>query len=159
MKPISYLILFSLFVIACNDNTRKELTEEQKATIIAEIKQQFELSGEGITELDAEKTFSAFSKKEGVKYIRDGHLYPDIETAKQQYADWFKSPDAIKRKMTCDPLIFDILDENTVLMTTIGSLVAIDTTLDQKPWTIAYTGLWRKEPEGWRLFNMHNSWE
>jgi hypothetical protein len=159
MKTFIFFILVSLFAFSCTKNAKKELTAEQKSAIIEEITRQFELSGEGITELDAEKTFSAFSKKEGVKYVRDGHLYPNIETAKQQYAEWFKSPDAIKRKMTCDPLIFDILDENTVLMTTIGILVAMDTTLDQKPWTIAYTGLWRKEPEGWKLFNMHNSWE
>ena len=48
------------------------------------------MSGEGITELDAEKTFSVFSKKEGVKYVRNGYLYPDIETAQKQYAEWFE---------------------------------------------------------------------
>jgi hypothetical protein len=41
---------------------------------------------------------------EGVKYIRDGHLYPAIDTAKKQYAQWFSSPGVVKRKLVCDCL-------------------------------------------------------
>jgi hypothetical protein len=159
MKTIFLLTMLSLLFLTCNRNVNKELSEEEKATIISDITRTFEIAGEGITELDAEKAFSAFSKKEGTKYIRDGHLYPDIETAKKQYAEWFKSPDAVKRVTTYDTLIFDILDENTVLMTSIGSLWVIGDTTGQKPWVIAYTGLWRKEDVSWSLMNMHNSWE
>jgi hypothetical protein len=44
-------------------------------------------------------------------------------------------------------------------MTYLASLSVIGDTTGQKPWAIAYTGLWRKEDEGWRLMNMHYSWE
>jgi hypothetical protein len=45
----------SFLAYTCTKNVNKELTEKQKSAIIAEIKQQFETSGDGITELDAEK--------------------------------------------------------------------------------------------------------
>ncbi len=159
MKTLLVTILSILIVCSCVNNSKKELSEEQKTAIKSEIQKLFEYSGEGISELNAEKAFSAFSNKEGVKYIRDGHLYPDIETAKNEYDGWFKSPGAVKRQMICDPLIFDILDENTVLLTAIGSLTVIDDTTKQKPWVITYTMLWRKEEGEWKLFHMHNSWE
>jgi hypothetical protein len=159
MKKALFTILVLVIVCSCTKGPKSELSEEQKSAIKSEIQRLFEYAGEGITELNAEKAFSMFSTKEGAKYVRDGKLYPSIETAKNEYAGWFKSPNSVKRKIICDPMIFDILDEKTVLLTTIGSLVAIDDTTNQKPWVIAYTMLWRKEDEGWRLFHMHNSWE
>ncbi|MCK5104866.1 MAG: nuclear transport factor 2 family protein [Cyclobacteriaceae bacterium] len=107
-----------------------------------------------------EQAFSIFSQTEGVKYVRNGYLYPAIDTTRNQYASWFKSPDAVKQKVTCDPLIYDVLDRNTVLMTTIGSVEKVEkTNPDEKPWVIAYTMVWRKEKGGWKLFHMHYSWE
>jgi len=166
MKNYFFILFAVLFIAATscksgeNPNVNVELTEEQKATIIAEVQKLFDFSVDGITELDAEKAFSVFSKEEGVKYVRNGYLYPSIETAKTQYAEWFASPEAVKRKINSDPIIYDILDENTVLVTTIGSAVVIDAdSTDQNPWVLAYTMLWRKEESGWKLFHMHNSWE
>jgi ketosteroid isomerase-like protein len=79
---------------------------------------------------------------------------------KKQYAKWFSSTDSYDQKITCDPMIYDVLDENTVLMTTIGYIERAEKTdPDQKPWKIAYTMLRRKEPERWKLFHVHNSWE
>ncbi|NQU33827.1 MAG: hypothetical protein HQ521_11370 [Bacteroidetes bacterium] len=136
------------------------LSEEQKAAIINEIQQLFEFSNDGITELNAEKVFSIFSSKEDAKYVRNGHLYPSIETAKNQFAEWFSKPNAVKQIITYDPIIYDIIDENTVLMTTIGTFRRKDIVIpEQNPWVVGYTLLWTKEEEGWKVFNMHNSWE
>jgi hypothetical protein len=52
----------------------------------------------------------------------------------------------------------DILNENTVVLTTIGSFQTEGDTTSQ-PWVIAYTQLWRKEESGWKIFHMHNSWK
>jgi len=113
----------------------------------------------GVEELDAELSFSIFSKSQEAKYIRDGHLYPDIETAKNQYAEWFKDPNAKKQKLICDPLYYDILDDKTVIMTTLGSITKVIDDPDQVPWVLAYTIVWRKEETGWKVLHMHNSWK
>jgi hypothetical protein len=159
MKNTIYIFLLSLLILwGCNE-TKRTLTEAEKGQIEKEITEIFNNSMQGIKDKDVATAFGAFSEKEGVKYIRDGHLYPNIETAEKQYAGWFAA-DTItaKRIITCDPLIFDILDENTVLLTTLGSFKFENDTTNQ-PWVIAYTMLWRKEEGGWKLFHMHNSWE
>ena len=119
---------------------------KKKEEIVNEIKIQWEYSGAGIEQHNAEQAFSVFSKEEGTKYVRNGYLYPSIDAAKDQYASWFNSPDAVKQKLTCDPNIYDILDRNTVLQTAIGHIEKVKKlTLNEKPWIIAYTLLWRKE--------------
>ena len=53
-----------------------------------------------------------------------------------------------------------MLDQNTLIMTTIGALEKAEkTNPDEKPWIIAYTLVWRREADGWKLVHMHNSWE
>jgi len=136
------------------------ITDQEKEKIFSEIQIQWEYSSAGIEQHNAEQAFSVFSKEEGTKYVRNGYLYPNIETAKEQYAAYFNSPDAVKQKITCDPVIYHILDRNTVLHTTIGHIEKAEKVdPDEKPWIIAYTLLWRKEHDGWKLFHMHNSWE
>jgi len=57
-------------------------------------------------------------------------------------------------------MIFDILDANTVLMTTIGLFEnEAKSDPDEKPMVIAYSMVWRRENDVWKLFHMHNSWE
>ncbi len=137
-----------------------QLTDQEKEMIKQEVATQWRHSGEGIEQHNAEQAFSVFSKNEGTKYIRNGYLYPDIDTAKNQYAAYFNSPDAVKQKIRCDPDIYDILDRNTVLHTTIGHIEKAEKVdPNEKPWIIAYTLLWRKENDEWKLFHMHNSWE
>ncbi|HSO85067.1 MAG TPA: nuclear transport factor 2 family protein [Draconibacterium sp.] len=158
IKTLTVILAFFFSITACQKSPAP-LTESEKEEIKKEIRQLWDYSGDGITERNADKTFSMFSSNEGVKYIRDGHLYGSIDEARNQYAEWFKNPNSVKRKISSDPVIFDILDKNTVLMTAIGKLEVVDDTTGQKPWVITYTLLWRKEPEGWKVFNVHNLWE
>jgi ketosteroid isomerase-like protein len=59
-----------------------------------------------------------------------------------------------------EDVIYDFLDRNTVLQTAICSFEAVKkTNPDEKPWIIAYTLVWRRETDGWKLVHMHNSWE
>lgn len=156
----TYLWTIPIILLALGSCKGKaDLTDDQKASIRNEIQRLFEISGKGVTELNAEKVFSTFSKKEGTKYIRDGHIYPDIETAQNEYAGWWKSPDAKRQSFVIDTIVFDFLDKETVLMTSVASFSVINDTTGRKPWSITYTGVWRKEDEGWKVFLMHNSWE
>ena len=45
-------------------------------------------------------------------------------------------------------------------MTTIGAYKKAEKDdPDEKPWIIAYTFVWIRENDGWKLVHMHNSWE
>lgn len=160
MKTIVTTFIVILLLGSCMNRTNTELSEEQKQKIISEIDLMWQKGGEGIEQLDAEKAFSIFSKNENTKYIRDGYLYPSIETAKKQYAEWFSDLNALNQKVTFDPLYNEVLSDKLVLTTAIGSIVKVDPdNPNQEPWIVTYTLLWKKEDVGWRVINMHNSWE
>jgi hypothetical protein len=149
------LFLFS----SCSQETKTELTDKQKEAIISEVKQVFEYTLGGIENRDAERAFSSFSKKESARLVQEGYIVPDIDAEKSEYAKGFSKPGP-KTKITCDPLYFDVLTENTVFVTTIGSIASVENTNpDEKPWVIAYTMLFKKEAEGWKVHNMHMSWK
>ena len=139
---------------------KANLSDEKKAAIINDIRQLFDFSTDGIAELNAEKVFSIFSSKEDARYVRNGHLYSSIETAKNQFTEWFSRTNAVEQSISCEPVIYDIINENTVLMTTIGTFRRKNVTIpEHNPWIVGYTLLWIKEDEGWKVLNMHNSWE
>jgi hypothetical protein len=158
-KLILLTTIITLLFCSCAKTTTSELTAEQKEAIISEVKQVFEYTLGGIENRDAERAFSSFSKKEGTKIVQEGSVVPDIDAEKNNYAENFRQPSP-NTKITCEPLYFDILDANTVLVTTIGSIESVEkTNPDELPWVIAYTMLFRKETEGWKVFNMHMSWK
>jgi hypothetical protein len=154
------IVVFCMALLgSCKRESSMQLTQAQKETIIQEIEKVWQVGIKGIEELNAEQGFSSFSKSPDAKYIRNGHIYPDIETAKNEYAGWFNDTNALKQRVVCDPIYYDILDDKTVIMTTIGSITKVVDNPDQVPWLIAYTIIWRKEETSWKIFHMHNSWE
>ena len=79
------------------------ITEQEKEEIISEITRLWETSDQGIEQHDARQAFSVFSEAEGVKYVRKGYIYQSIDTARNQYATWFKNPDIVNQKYLVIP--------------------------------------------------------
>jgi len=146
------------FMFGCSTDESMQLTENQKAKISDEIKALWQKSVEGIEQLDANSAFDIFSEDPDSKYVRNGHLYLSIEQARQQYAQWFSKPQP-KKKLDYETFELDILDRNTVIITAVAKLYKVgDSTETAEPLTIGYTVVWRKEPVGWKVINMHTSW-
>jgi hypothetical protein len=103
------------------------------------------------------KAFSVFSLEDNARYIRDGHLYPSIEAAQNQYSTWFSNSPAGQRSLSFDPIFYDVLSADIVIATAIGNLVLVDSTNEKTEWNIGYSILWTKEEDGWRILNMHTS--
>ncbi len=148
-------VIVLLIIVSCQQKTT--LTEKQKDAIISEVKQVCDYTLGGIENRDAERAFSAFTRE--TKLLQEGYIITDLEKEKNGYKENFSKPGS-KTRITCDPLYFDVLDANTVLVTTIGSIANVEKTdPDEKPWVIAYTMLYKKESEGWKILNMHMSWK
>ncbi len=156
-KKLTFLTIISILALSCcKQATEPALTDEQKQEIKKEIDLRWEVAREGIERLDAQKAFSAWSKSENAKYLRDGHLYESIESAKEQYSNWFaRSPG--KASLTFDPLIYDILSAELVIVTAIGKHVFTDSTNKEYTTIIGYSVVWQKELDNWYILNMHTS--
>ena len=147
-----------LFFLSCSTEHTQKLTSEQENAIIEEISALWEKGSKGIEELDAAPMFSYFSKSDKAKIITYGTLYNDIETLQKQFTAWFESPAAFRQKATFDSVYYDFINDNTVLMSTVGTFINLnDTSSNNQPVIRAYTVLWTKESEGWKALNMHIS--
>ena len=156
-KNLSFLlIIYTTVLSCCNQAPETEISNEQKEAIIKEIELVWEVACNGIEQLDAQKAFSAYSTKENTKYLREGHLYESIEAAEKQYASYFANNPG-KVSLTIDPIIYDILTEETVIVTAIGKYVFTDSTNSEYTTTIGYSIVWQKEEDNWKILNMHTS--
>jgi len=160
MKPKHFplLTILLIFLVSCSTESTQEVTPEQKNAIIEEISSLWESSSKGFEDLNVEPLFSYFSESEDAKIITYGTLHTDISALKKQFASWFESPNAIRRKAISDPVYYDFINDEAVLMTTIVSFEILnDTSSINQINKAAYTLLWVKEPKGWKALNMHVS--
>lgn len=158
MKHLFFsLIICSLFCCSCTQSKKHELTNDEKQQIISEVATQWKISCDGIEQKDAQKAYSVFSSDDGTKYLREIHLFASIEEAEKQYADWFRISNPRNLKLSFNPIIYDVLSPDFVLITAIGTLVYLDSVDTEIETIIGYTVLWQKEEEGWKIINMHTS--
>ena len=156
IKKNTFNLLFCVILLcSCNQSTRSELTDMQKEMIIEEIELIWKESVKGIEQLDVQRAFKSFSKK-NAKYLRDGYLFESIDAAKEQYANWFTNSPG-KGSLTFDPINYDILTENIVVITALGKHVLTDSSNSEHSTIVGYSMVWQKEEDNWKILNMHTS--
>jgi hypothetical protein len=113
--------------------------------IIREIDSALQVMADGIEQKDAGKIFSIFKDNSTSHYIRQGHIYPDIKTAEEQYARSFTGLNTEEpRKFSFTQKHYDILNGGAVLFTGTGVIKVIRKKQVPRPWIIVYTILWAK---------------
>lgn len=128
--------------------------------IIREIDSALQVMADGIELKDAGKIFSIFKDNSTSHYIRQGHIYPDIKTAEEQYARSFSGSNTEEpRKFSFTQKHYDILSGGAVLFTGTGVIKSNTKKTGNRPWIIVYTILWVKVNTVWKAANMHISWE
>lgn len=166
MKTKTPLLILGIAIfisLACNktgelnlNNAYSGISEDKKELIVADINKSLNPLIDGIVSSNAAKIFSIFSTNSNTVYIRDGHMYPKVEEAEKQYANWFKNSTE-KKKFYFKTQNLEIINDSTALFTAIGVLEELNT--DKDPWKIAYTIMWINEENGWKAIHMHTSWE
>lgn len=166
------VLSFCIFLLtACSscDRGNSKFTREnyicdtlvnESAIIISEVDSALQVMADGIVQKDAEKIFSIFKENTTSHYIRQGHIYPDIKTAEEQYARSFAGSNTEEnRKFSFTQKHYDVLSGGAVLFTGTGVIESRTKKKDARPWVIVYTILWIKENMAWKAANMHISWE
>ena len=157
-KHFLQLIILVSILVSCSTEPNHEVTPEQRSAIIEEISSLWEAGSKGFEDLNVDPLFSYISESEDAKVITYGTLNTDIPALKEQFAAWFESPNAFRRKAISDPVYYDFINDEVVMMTTIVSFEILnDTSSINQINKAAYTLLWVKEPQGWKALNMHIS--
>lgn len=142
-------------------NANQELAQEDKDAIIKEIDSLWNYSTEGMEIRNWDQAFSIYSDSKHAQTVAYGYIYPSIDTALNQYKRRSnKAASHTPRKLVCDPIFYDFINEKTVVMNTIGSIFELGDSLKLKdPLVVAYTLVWVKESHGWKLRHFHASRE
>ena len=149
------MVLLSL-VVGCSPQGEPPLTDAERGAIEDTIMALWDQTLSGIEEVDAAKAYSLFSEKPDAWYIRDGHLYPSIETAKREYSEGFKALSRQEREV--DTLAVTVLSRSAASLFSMGRFYATDTAgVTYPPLELSWSVVWRLEEEGWRIANMHIS--
>jgi DNA-directed RNA polymerase beta' subunit len=191
-KHCNLLLGLYLLLSCCQSNenniitniSKDTITNEYKVTnlskdtigdfkIINAVEKELDRLTKGIEQLNSDSIFSVFSNNNGTLYLREGYIYPSIETAKNDYKQGFKDLNLISQKITFSSKSYVILNKNLVLMTAMGSIIQIKKTKTDfltkikkiirkpkpiTPWNISYSILWMQDDKGWKILNMHISW-
>lgn len=169
MKKLWILLLVALTIIVfVYQSTGQTLTvrsyveqgsvnEEQ---IIHDVEEPLSRLVTGIIERDAQSIFSIFSDPVKARYVRDGAIYDDIDSAEKIYARGFERQDhSIERIFEFQSKEYDIITPTTVLFTGIAVSKLEESNPENRQRVIAYTILWMLESDGWKAINMHISWK
>lgn len=150
------LIPMTLILAACGPSREAQLSDAERAAIQDTILTLWDETLAGIEEADAAKAYRLFSDRPDAWYIRDGSLYPSIATAEREYAEGFKGISRQRREI--DTLAVTVLGPSTAVLFSLGRFFATDTAgVTHPPLELAWSAVWRREDEGWRIANLHIS--
>jgi hypothetical protein len=156
LAPISLMILF-LFS-SCAKNIKTELTDEQKAAIVAEVEKVHGDLIANLSKLDIDLWTEPWSKDEFVAATSGVNYFRTLNEFRDSVKYWF----SLRERQTVE-----IVEKNIKVLA--PDLVLLTCILN---WDILFkngehgyslnsptTSVWKKESEGWKSICLHESWK
>lgn len=157
MKKVFPFLACILLIGICCTNQSTELTDEQKATIISEVGNQMEKIRSTINQLDIDAWSEYWSEDEFISVSSGMNYFNNRSTWVDSVAYWWsflesRSIEPIERSVT--PLTPEL-----ALATRIVEGEDITKNGEQRSFTALVTVVWKKETNGWKIINTHESWQ
>ena len=156
MKKIIFPILVLFLIAGSSCQEKAKLTNEQRATIEKDVRDQFDKYVAGITQLDIDLLSEVFSKDEFVSYVsgRIGMIYG--YSALVDSLTIYVSARERHRSEILDVRVTALAPDLAFL-----TQIAIWENWYKNGDYIKYNGqatyLWKKEQDGWKLIHAHES--
>lgn len=156
LAPFSLMILF-LFS-SCAKNIKTELTDKQKAAIVAEVEKVHGDLISNLSKLDIDLWTEPWSKNEFVAATSGVNYFRTLNEFRDSVKYWF----SLRERQTIEIVERNIkvLAPDLVLLTCILNWDILFKNGEQ-----AYssnsptTSVWKKESEGWKSICLHESWK
>ena len=106
---------------------------------------------------DTDRHMAAYARKSSLTFVFNGEIVRGWDQLRELQRQWW-SDGKVKGSYTyVDSPIFEALGDDAGLTTFLiaARKVAVDGSVVEK--TLAYSALWRKLPEGWRITFAHES--
>jgi len=155
-KVFSILVCVLLLGVSCNQQST-ELTDEQKAAIIAEVGIQVDGYQSAVAQVDFNKWSEYFSEDEFNSVISNIAFYDTRSVWLDRASNWWSGLES--RSIVSDKKSIAPLTQNLafVAMTTIGSTVLKSG--EKYSFMIQVTSIWKREEVGWKIIQVHESFQ
>jgi len=156
---ILFLCLAStlLIGISCSEKGT-ELTDEQKATMISEVENLYAEVVSDLSTLDMENWSRPYSEDNFISVNSLTNYFSNYEEWKDSVTYWFSLRES--QEVEIADVNTTVLSSDLVLLTSIGYWdLTTKSGMQIKDSKTLVSLLWKKEPSGWKIIFLHESFE
>jgi len=156
-KVFPFIICVLLLGISCS-NQRTELTDEQKATIISEVENQYRNVASDLSTLDIEKWSQPYSKDNFISVNSLVNYFPTFKEWRDSVTYKFSLRESQEVKIV--DINTTVLSPDLVLLTSIANWdILFKSGEEIKDSKTLASLLWKKEDGVWKIIHIHESWQ
>jgi hypothetical protein len=106
---------------------------------------------------DTDRHMASYARESSLTFVFNGEIVRGWDQLRELERQWWSDGKVQGSYTYVDSPIFEVLGDDTGLTTFLiaATKVAVDGSVIEK--TLAYSALWRKLPEGWRITFAHES--
>ena len=146
----------TFFVVAACHPAVASLGPAQRSAVADSVRRATSEFSAAASAVDADRLFALYSNTPDFAAADNGVLYTSVEPLREKYRQIYRGFRAIETHF--DTTRVTVLAPDAAVITFSGSVVTIDTAgVRQPPTTLALTLVWVREPAGWRIRQMHQS--
>jgi uncharacterized protein (TIGR02246 family) len=140
---------------ACRPQSPSMTTASANA-VMAEVRAANDNLLAAVATADADRVFAVYSRRPDFAVADNGVLYTSVDTVREVYRGIYRGFRGIA--ITMDTTRVAVISSNAAVMTGLGTVTSTDTAGVRQPsMRLTVTILWVREPEGWRVRQMHQS--
>ena len=147
-------VLVLLIVTSCGQGS--ELTEDQKATIKAEVKEQYDQSIANLSKLDINIWAEPWSENDFISVISGTNHYSSLSEYKDSISTWFSYRERQNAEILTTEV--NVLTSDLVLLSSITNWDILFKNEMQVNIKLYLSILWKKETDGWKMIYLHESY-
>jgi len=156
MKNLFAIVIVFIMVIVTSCNQETALTDDQKATIKAEVTEQYEKIISNLSTLDMDLWSESWSENDFVSVISGTNYFSTLSEYKDSISTWF----SIRDKQTAEILKTDVkvLTSDLAFLSGITDWDIVFKNEMQMNVKLYISMLWKKETDGWKVIQVHESY-
>lgn len=158
MRKVFLFLACTLFIgISCNQQST-ELTDEQKETMISEVENLYAEVVSDLSTLDMEKWSRPYSEDNFISVNSLTNYFSNYEEWKDSVTYWFSLRES--QEVEIADVNTTVLSSDLVLLTSIGYWdLTTKSGMQINDSKTLVSLLWKKEPSGWKIIFLHESFE
>ncbi len=156
MKKYLWTISTIILVVLASCQEKAEFTDEQKTAIEKEVKDQNDKQFFALNKMDINAMFEFWSKDQFISVNSGVYYFPTLSAWRDSVTNWFSQRE--RQQVESIEVRVTALTSELALLTSKENWEAWFKDQTSMKTIHLSTFLWKKEPDGWKVINFHESW-